>query len=153
MTQTNPETTITDPSRTTPLRGFTTVNYRAADVAAAAAWYAEFLGVEPYFVQPPAPRPPAYVEFRIGDLSHELGIIDSRYLPEDASVGGVVMYWHVDDVEAVHARLLGLGATAHTPITERGPGFVTASVLDPFGNILGIMFNRHYLDQLPSDRG
>ena len=29
---------------------------------------------------------------------------------------------------------------------EQGPGFVTASVYDPFGNALGIMFNQHYLD-------
>jgi hypothetical protein len=25
---------------------------------------------------------------------------------------------------------------------------VTASVVDPFGNLLGVMFNRHYLDIL-----
>ncbi len=31
---------------------------------------------------------------------------------------------------------------------ERGPGFVTASVLDPFGNLLGVMYNRHYLEIL-----
>jgi hypothetical protein len=29
---------------------------------------------------------------------------------------------------------------------ERGPGFVTASVVDPFGNILGVMHNAHYLE-------
>ena len=33
---------------------------------------------------------------------------------------------------------------------ERGPGFVTASVVDPFGNILGVMVNQHYLDVLSS---
>lgn len=32
----------------------------------------------------------------------------------------------------------------------RGEGFVTASVVDPFGNILGVMYNRHYLDVLAS---
>jgi hypothetical protein len=31
---------------------------------------------------------------------------------------------------------------------ERGEGFVTAAVVDPFGNILGIMYNRHYLEVL-----
>lgn len=31
---------------------------------------------------------------------------------------------------------------------ELGPGFVTASVVDPFGNVLGVMFNQHYLDVL-----
>ena len=38
------------------------------------------------------------------------------------------------------------------PITEHGPGFVTASVIDPFGNVLGVMTNVHYLDMLGEKR-
>lgn len=41
-----------------------------------------------------------------------------------------------------------MGAQPYEAPTERGPGFVTASVVDPFGNILGVMRNRHYLDVL-----
>ena len=41
-----------------------------------------------------------------------------------------------------------MGAREHLPVTERGHGFVTASVVDPFGNILGIMANPHYLEVL-----
>jgi len=26
------------------------------------------------------------------------------------------------------------------------PGFVTASVVGPFGNVLGVVYNRHYLE-------
>lgn len=55
-------------------------------------------------------------------------------------------YWAVDDVHAAHQRLLDLGATEHQPPREYGPGFVTASVVDPFGNVLGVMYNQHYLD-------
>jgi predicted enzyme related to lactoylglutathione lyase len=58
--------------------------------------------------------------------------------------------WHVDDVEAAFERLLSLGARAHEKVTERGPGFVTASIVDPFGNVLGVMYNRHHLDVLAS---
>jgi len=36
---------------------------------------------------------------------------------------------------------------------ERGPGFVTASVADRSGNVLGIMYNRHYLDILANRGG
>ena len=43
-------------------------------------------------------------------------------------------------------RLVSMGATVHEKPVERGPGFVTASVVDPFGNILGVMYNRHYLE-------
>jgi hypothetical protein len=34
-----------------------------------------------------------------------------------------------------------------------GTGFVTASVVDSFGNVLGIMHNRHYLDILGNRGG
>ena len=123
------------------LRGLTTVSFWAADLVAAEAWYTELLGIAPYF------RRPGYIEFRLGDDQHELGIIDSRYAPSDwkASVTGAIVYWHVDDVAAAFAKLLALGAKAHMPITERGVGFVTASIVDPFGNTLGIMYNAHYL--------
>jgi predicted enzyme related to lactoylglutathione lyase len=131
------------------LRGLTTVSLFADDVAAAAAWYAELLGAEPYFRRP-FDGPPVYVEFRIGDYQHELGIIDNRFAAQPSKAAGVVVYWHVDDVNATFERLLSLGATAHEKPTERGPGFTTASVIDPFGNILGVMYNQHYLDVLGS---
>jgi len=38
----------------------------------------------------------------------------------------------------------------HEKPVERGPGFVTASVIDPSGNILGVMYNQHYLQILGS---
>ena len=41
-----------------------------------------------------------------------------------------------------------MGATEYQPLTERGTGFITASVVDPFGNILGVMYNPHYLEVL-----
>lgn len=131
------------------LRGFTTINYFAEDVPAAVAWYTEVLGAKPYF-EKEFQGQLAYVEFRIGDYQHELGILDRRYVPPGrvTEPGGVVMYWAVDDVHAAFDRLLALGATEHLKPTEQGPGFVTASVVDPFGNILGVMFNQHYLDVL-----
>jgi hypothetical protein len=67
--------------------------------------------------------------------------------PPDAARDAVV-YWHVDDVRAAFELLLAMGTTTHERPTERGPRFVTASVVDPFGNVLGVMENRHYLDVL-----
>ena len=61
--------------------------------------------------------------------------------------GGAILLWHVDDIEAAFARLKELGAKEYDPITKRGEtGFVTASVVDPFGNVLGIMYNPHYVE-------
>jgi len=131
------------------LRGLTTVNYLAEDVAAAVDWYTGLLGVGPYFSRP-VEGTPAYAEFRIGDYQHELGILDRRFAAagQPGQAGGAVVYWHVDDVQASFDRLLALGATKHEEPVERGPGFVTASVIDPFGNLLGVMYNQHYLDVL-----
>ena len=131
------------------LRGLTTITYVATDVAAAAAWYTELLGVAPYFARPDA-EAPAYVEFRIGDRQAELGIVDARWIAGGQSdrPSGTVTYWAVDDVQAAYDRLLALGATPHEPPTKRGEGFVTASVVDPYGNVVGVMYNQHYLGML-----
>jgi predicted enzyme related to lactoylglutathione lyase len=136
------------------LRGLTTVRYLADDVAAAVDWYTGLLGAEPYFSRPVEGRL-AYAEFRIGDYQHELGIIDRRFAapsPPDKA-DGTIVYWHVDDVRAGFGRLLALGATAHEEPVEHGPGFVTASVIDPFGNLLGVMYNQHYVDVLAARPG
>lgn len=134
------------------LRGFATINYWADDVTAAAAWYTELLGVEPYFQRPGPDGALAYAEFRIGDNEAELGLVSRAFAPPGlpSAPGGALMYWHVDDLESMVARLLELGATEFQPITPRGDiGFVTASVVDPFGNILGVMYNPHYVEQHP----
>lgn len=127
------------------LRGFATINYFTDDLAAATSWYAEFLGVEPYFEVPGG-----YVEFRIGDYRHELGLVNRAYSRQAATdePAGEITYWAVDDVQATLDTLLAMGATEHEGVTVRGEGFVTASVVDPFGNVLGFMYNQHYLDVL-----
>jgi predicted enzyme related to lactoylglutathione lyase len=143
FTEEKGETPMSD---TQTLRGLTTVSFYAADLAAAKKWYAELLGIDPYF------EVPGYIEFRLGDYQHELGVIDSRYAPASAATrpAGAVVYWHVDDVSAAFDKMLSMGATEYQSITDRGHGFVTASVVDPFGNILGIMYNPHYLEVLSS---
>jgi len=131
------------------LRGMANVSYWAADVKEARKWYAELFGMEPYF-QMPDKENPAYIEFRTGDYQHEVGIVDSKYMPKTAKEGpgGAVLYWHVDNIEKAVERLLSMGAKEYEPITKRGEGFITAAVTDPFGNVLGVMYNRHYLEIL-----
>jgi predicted enzyme related to lactoylglutathione lyase len=133
------------------LRGMANVSYWADDVKAARKWYAELFGMEPYFQRPDAENP-AYIEFRVGDYQHEVGIINKNYQSKLATQGpgGAVLYWHVDDIQKAFDRILSMGAKEYQPITEHGEGFVTASVIDPFGNVLGIMYNRHYLQILSS---
>lgn len=135
------------------LRGLTTVNYWADDMIAARDWYTKLLGTEAYFERPDAANP-EYIEFRIGDYQHELGLISRKYAPNDAAdPAGVVLYWHVDDIEAMLEKLKTMGAKEFQPLTKREAGFVTASVVDPFGNILGVMYNPHYLEILKQSKG
>jgi predicted enzyme related to lactoylglutathione lyase len=121
-------------------RGLANVSFFADDLAAARTWYTELFGLEPYFVLD------RYIEFRIGDHTDELGIVDRRFAPTSGGPSGAVVYWHVDDLPGTVDRLLALGATVHDQIRERGSGFVTASVVDPFGNVLGVMTNPHWLE-------
>lgn len=136
------------------LRGLTTVTFFADDLAQASAWYTPLLGVEPYFAKEFGGHL-AYIEYRLGDHQHELGFLDRRYAPHPPTqaAAGAVVYWAVDDVEAAYGRLLDHGAVEHGAPTEQGPGFVTASVVDPFGNVLGVMYNQHYLDMLGAGTG
>ncbi|GGV38478.1 glyoxalase [Actinomadura cremea] len=140
------------------LRGMANVSLWADDLEAARDWYAGLLGVEPYFSKAGPDGRVGYYEFRIGDRQDELGLIDARFAPPGHAPGraqgpgGVILSWHVDDLEGTLARLLEMGATPHEGITPRGEGFTTASVVDPFGNVLGIMTNPHYLEMLAAGR-
>ena len=135
------------------LRGMATVSFYADDVIAARKWYTKLFGIEPYFQRPDAEQP-AYIEFRVGDYQHEFGIIDRKYAPKAAApgVGGAVIFWHVDDVAMMLERLKAMGAHEYEPLINRESGFITASVVDPFGNVLGIMYNPHYLEILKATR-
>ncbi|MEV6238275.1 VOC family protein [Lentzea sp. NPDC051838] len=130
-----------------------TVTYYADDVAEARAWYTEFLGVEAYFSRNAPDGTLGYAEFRIGDYQAELGLVQRQFeVTPSEGPGGSILFWAVDDLEATVARLLELGAKVHDEIRERGEGFVTASVVDPFGNILGVMTNTHYLSVVGQNR-
>ena len=134
---------------TTIFRGIATISYWADNVKDARNWYSQVLGIEPYFQKPDADNP-AYIEYRVGDYQQEVGIIDKTYRPIGAAErpGGAVLYWHVDEIDKALELLLSLGAKEYEPLTPRGQGFITAAVIDPFGNILGVMYNPHYLEMM-----
>jgi len=46
-------------------------------------------------------------------------------------------------------RLLSLGATERTNVQDVGEGISVATVLDPFGNVFGVIENPHF--KLPSE--
>ncbi len=115
--------------------GLRTVLYHAPDLDKAKAWYSQALGIAPYFDQP------FYVGFNVG--GYELGL-DPDASSTPGGSGGAVMYWGVTDADASLARLISLGATARTGVQDVGDGIRVATVLDPFGNIFGIIQNPHF---------
>ena len=118
--------------------GLRTAIYHTPNLAEAKSWYSKVLGIAPYFDQP------FYVGFNVG--GYELGLDPDPSSP--AGAGGVIVYWGVSDADAALKRLLSLGAIDRTNVQEVGEGIRVASVLDPFGNVFGIIENPHF--KLPS---
>lgn len=114
--------------------GLRTAIYQVDDLAKAKAWYARVLGVQPYFDQP------FYVGFNVG--GYELGLQDDA--PAGAQVANVVAYWGVGDAQAAFDHLLSCGAAPKAPVQEVGEGIKVATVLDPFGNVFGVIENPHF---------
>jgi predicted enzyme related to lactoylglutathione lyase len=115
--------------------GLRTVIYPAPDLAVSKAWFTSLLGVEPYFDEP------FYVGFEVG--GYELGL-DPDTDRNRPGAAGVVAYWGVENADAAHAHLLAVGATSHSPVAEVGGGIRVATVLDPFGNVFGLIENPHF---------
>jgi catechol 2,3-dioxygenase-like lactoylglutathione lyase family enzyme len=115
-------------------QGLRTVIYSVADLEKAKAWYSKVLSQEPYFSEP------FYVGFNVGGF--ELGLD-----PDTSSVkpgNNAVAYWGVPDAKAAYVRLLGLGAREDSPVRDVGEGILVGRVLDPFGNVLGVIENPHF---------
>lgn len=115
-----------------PFLGLRTVIYAAPALAQAKAWYTRAFATEPYFDEP------FYVGFNIG--GYELGLDPNAPISE----GSTITYWGVADIGTVWQHLLDLGATGHTKSQDVGDGIKTASVKDPFGNVIGLIENPHF---------
>lgn len=125
------------------LRGIASITYWAEDVAAAAAWYTEFLGAGPQFTRPGPDGRLSYAAFAI-DPTTRLAIASVTTAPPGAALetGGAVGHWNVDDLDAVLERLASMGAKEYIPLTPHGP-VVSAAVVDPFGNVVGLISDQH----------
>jgi predicted enzyme related to lactoylglutathione lyase len=122
-------------SETNPFLGLRTVLYHVPDMAKAKAWYSSILGAAPYFDEP------FYIGFNVA--GYEVGLHPGT--PGNAEINhAVVSYLGVADADSAHARLVSLGAKAHEPVKDVGEGIKVATVLDPFGNVFGIIENPHF---------
>ena len=115
--------------------GLRTTIYRVGDIDAAKAWYTRAFGTQPYFDEP------FYVGFNIG--GYELGLMQDD-TPAGNKTRNVVSYWGVEDVEAAVAHLAELGATVTEKPTNVGGEIVVAAVSDPWGNVVGVIYNPEF---------
>ncbi|HPE56357.1 MAG TPA: VOC family protein [Bacteroidales bacterium] len=122
----------TDTTMKKQILGLRTCLYVVPNLSEAKTWYTKAFETEPYFDEP------FYVGFNIG--GYELGL-----LPEEKEykerTDNVVMYWGVEEVQPVYDRLLAIGATAHEEPHSVGGPLIVASVKDPWGNVIGLIYN------------
>lgn len=115
--------------------GLRTTIYQVNDLAEAKEWYTKAFGQAPYFDEV------FYVGFNIG--GYELGIQPSE-LSAESKNNAVVSYWGVENIEKTYAKFLDLGASPQEPPQNVGGEIQVATVKDPWGNHIGLIYNPEF---------
>jgi predicted enzyme related to lactoylglutathione lyase len=110
------------------VQGIKTVLHPVSDVEKAKAVYTALLGVEPQTDSP------YYVGFDVA--GQHIGLLPGG---GPQALTSPVGYWHVDEIEAKVAEVTAAGATIKDTPNEVGGGRVVASVIDPDGNVVGLV--------------
>ena len=112
--------------------GLRTTIYKVPDLQAAKSWYNKAFKTTPYFDEV------FYIGYNVG--GYELGLHPNG--EADVPIGeNVFSYWGVEDIRAEHQHFIDCGATEFEPITNVGDGIETTAVKDPWGNIIGLIYN------------
>ena len=109
--------------------------YRGGDLAEAKAWYTEVLDAPPYFDEP------FYVGFNVA--GYELGLMPDD-MPPEAKSENILSYWGVENIDAEVARFVDLGAAVAGGPTNVGGEIMVAELKDPWGNIVGLIYNPEF---------
>ena len=115
--------------------GLRTCIYKVGDLQKAKAWYAKVFETEAYFDEP------FYVGFNIG--GYELGLLPEEN-PTIEKAPSVLTYWGVEDIEKEYQKILDHGATEHEKPTNVGGELMVSTVKDPWGNLVGLIYNPHF---------
>ena len=109
-------------------QGIKTVLHPVSDLEKAKPVYAALLGIQP---QADAPY---YVGFDFA--GQQIGLVPGG---GQEGMTSPVAYWHVADIEAKLAEVIAAGAAAKDPPRDVGGGRLVATVMDPDGNVLGLL--------------
>lgn len=112
--------------------GLRTVIYKVPDLEKAKDWYAEAFGTEAYFDES------FYVGFNIG--GYELGLLPEEGKPVHRA-DSVSAYWGVEDISKAYKAMLEMGAQENEAPENVGGEIMTATVFDPWGNLIGLIYN------------
>ena len=115
--------------------GLRTTIYKVGDISKAKEWYSKVFGTAPYFDQS------FYVGFNIG--GYELGL-QPENKPTTEKAESVVAYWGVNHISEEYNRLIQLGALENEQPYNVGGEIMTATVKDPWGNIIGLIYNPQF---------
>ena len=110
--------------------GLRTTIYKVGDVVKAKEWYSKAFLTQPYFDES------FYVGFSI--KGYELGLLPAE---DNGKQDNMITYWGVEDIHVEYDRLISLGAEEHEVPTNYGGELMVASVHDPWGNVIGIIYN------------
>lgn len=116
----------------TAVLGLRTVIYKVSDIVKATEWYAKAFNTAPYFDEP------FYVGFNIA--GYELGL-----QPDDSVKGdNTITYWGIEEIHKGYQRFISLGAREHEAPQNVGGEIIVASVIDPWDNIIGLIYNPEF---------
>lgn len=115
--------------------GLRTIIYKVASMEDGKAWYNQIFQTTPYFDEP------FFVGYDIG--GYELGL-QPRESTATEFGDQVIAYWGVNNLEPEFNRILQLGAEIYEKPTNVGGGIQVAAVKDPWGNIIGLIYNPEF---------
>jgi lactoylglutathione lyase len=115
--------------------GLRTVVYKVNDLTQAKEWYSKAFSIKAYFDEP------YYVGFNIG--GYELGLLAEENPPTEKTKS-MVAYWGVNDIEKMYQHFISLGATEDEKPNNVGGDLMVASVIDPWGNVIGLIYNPEF---------
>ena len=119
----------------TSILGLRTTIYKVSDIKKARDWYAKAFETKAYFDEL------YYVGFNIG--GYELGLQPEEGIKGE-KIESVVSYWGVEKIQEVYDRLISLGATENKKPYNTGGEMMTATLKDPFGNVIGLIYNPYF---------
>lgn len=118
-----------------PMLGLRTAIYKVTNLSEAKARYSDVFQATPYFDEP------FYVWFNIG--GYELWLQPDETLA-NAKVESVNVLWWVESVHREYDRIIGLWAISIQSPMNVGGGIIVASLRDPWGNVLGLIYNPEF---------